>query len=142
MKLGDVFQATSAWNNLGTMKMRPRMAYLVLKYIQALSAEQEVIEKQRVALIHELTNTKEGENAKIEPGTLEFRQYAERFNDILATQCDVQPFEYSLDQVVEGLDEDEGNSLSAQDLAFLEPFFSTEQKEEEVAVAGRIQPAA
>ena len=52
MKLGEVFGAMNSWRALAAVKMQPQMAYRVLKYVKLVSAEYEIIEKQRVALIY------------------------------------------------------------------------------------------
>jgi len=121
MKLGEVFQSVQAWSNLASLKMEPKAAYHVLKYTKLVLAEYEIAEKQRVALIREITGTADGQDAQIAPGSPEMVIYAERFGAVMETECDLIRCGLSLDSVLDSLAE--GESLTAQDLALLEPFF-------------------
>ena len=122
MLLGQIFQSVSAWQKLSAIPLKPKVAYKILKYTRYVSREHEIAEKQRVALIHEITGTKEGEDAKIEPNSKEFAEYATRFNEIMATEVKFEQIKLKLEDVVELLD-DKPDALSVSDLAFLEPFF-------------------
>ena len=122
MLLGQIFQSVQAWQKLSAIPLKPKVAYKILKYTRYISVEHEVAEKQRVALIHEVTNTKDGEDAKIEPGSSEFVEYATRFNEIMATEVKFDQIKLNLEDVVELLD-DKPDALSVSDLATLEPFF-------------------
>ena len=129
MLLGQLFQSVAAWQKLSGIPLKPKVAYKILKYTKFVSAEYEIANKQRVALIHEVTKTKEGEEAKIEPGSVQFTEYAERFNEIMATEIKFEQIKLKLEDVVELLD-DKPDALSVSDLALLEPFF--EDYEEKV----------
>jgi len=122
MKLGQVFQAVEAWRNLAALKMKPQMAYQILKYVRLVLAEYEIAEKQRVALIHELTETRDGEDARIETGTPEFAEYIRRFSEVMETECDLAKCEIALSQVMASIAE--GEKLSMAELEALEPFFA------------------
>ena len=126
MKLGEVFQSMQAWQALTTMKMSPAMAYSLLKYAKLVSAEYDIAEKQRVALIHELTNTVEGQDARIEPGTKESKDYVDLFSAILELECDLVPCWLKFEDVLEAINEEQASVLSARDLGLLEPFFARE----------------
>jgi len=122
MILGQIWQSIQAWQKLSKINMRPKLAYKILKYTQQVSAEYDIIERQRVALIHELTNTKEGESAKIEPNTPESLAYGTRFNEILLQESDLPLCALDFEEVVDTVDEKD-ESLTVNDLAVLEPFF-------------------
>lgn len=122
MLLGTIFQSISAWQKLSAIPLKPRIAYQILKYTKLVGDEHALAEKQRVALIHELTDTKEGEDAKLEPNTPEFAAYVARFNEIMQTESDLKPIDMELREVIDALDDKE-ESLSVQDLVLLEPFF-------------------
>ena len=122
MLLGTIFQSITAWQKLSAIPLKPKTAYQILKYTKLVSAEHEVAEKQRVALIHKVTGTLEGQDAKIEPNTPEFAAYATRFNEIMQTESDLVQIDMELEAVVDALDDKE-ESLSVSDLALLEPFF-------------------
>lgn len=122
MKLGIVFQSIDAWRKLSGIVMRPRFAYRILKYTKLVGIEHELAEKQRVALIHEVTGTKEGEEVKIEPGTQQFIDYVEQFNAIMETECDLPLLEMDFEEIVDAVD-GKDDVLTISDLALLEQFF-------------------
>jgi len=123
MQLGHIFNSIQSWQILSNLKMHPQTAYQVLKYFKLIAAEYEIAEKQRVALVHEITGTKDGENASIEPGTEQFIEYITRFNEILATESDLPQYNGTLDDIIAVIGKDQDNSLSVQDLSKLEVFF-------------------
>lgn len=127
MLLGQVFQSITAWQKLSAINLRAKLAYKLLKYTALVSAEHAIAEKQRVALIHEVTETKEGEEAKIEPNTPEFAKYVEKFNAVMLTESDLRPLVMDFEEVVNAVDEKD-ESLTVSDLAMLEPFFATPEK--------------
>lgn len=122
MLLGQVFQSLQAWQKLSGVDMRVGLAYKVLKYTRLVSAEYDIVEKQRVALIHDLSGTKEGEDAKIDAGTPEFESYVAKFNEIMLLESDLASLDITLEEVVSSVDEKD-ESLTISDLAALEPFF-------------------
>lgn len=129
MLLGQVFQSIAAWQKLSGINMKPKLALKILRYTKLVSAEHEHAEKMRVALIHEVTNTKEGEQAKIEPNTPEFAAYVEKFNAVLTTESDLQPLNLDFEEVVNAVDEKD-EALSVSDLALLEVFFEVPPRQE------------
>jgi len=124
MLLGQVYQSVGSWQKLAAINMKPKLAYKILKYVKLVFAEQEIIEKQRVALIREITGTKDGEDAKIEPNTPEFIQYMNRFNEVLVTETTLGQCDSYFDEVMDAVDE-KNESLTVTDLAMLEPFFKS-----------------
>jgi hypothetical protein len=128
MLLGQLFQSIEAWRKLSSVNMKPAIAYKILKYTKLVQAEHEVAEKQRVALIREVTGTKDGEDARIEPDSPEFMSYIEKFNEIMAQEVQLERIDLKLDVVVDALD-GKDDVLSIADLALLEPFFKEEDKE-------------
>lgn len=130
MLLGTIFQSITAWQKLSAINMKPKLAYKLLKYTRLVNAEYEIAEKQRVALIHEMTGTEEGQDAKIEPDTEAFREYVGKFNAIMQTESDLQPLDMDFEEVVDAVDEKD-ESLTVSDLAMLESFFVMAEKVEE-----------
>lgn len=122
MLLGHVFQSVAAWQKLSSINLRAKLAYKLLKYTNLVSAEHTIANKQREALIYEITGTKEGQEAKIEPNTPEFLEYVEKFNAVMQTESDLQPLDMDFEEVVNAVDEKD-ESLTVSDLALLEPFF-------------------
>jgi len=124
MLLGQIFQSLDSWRKLSSVNLKPKIAYAILKYTKLVSDEHAIAEKQRVALIHEITATKEGEDAKIEPGTPEFAEYVAKVNEIMLQESSLDPINLELEEVVNALD-GKDDVLSISDLALLEPFFSS-----------------
>ena len=122
MLLGEVFQSIQAWQKLSNINMKPKLALKILRYTKLMSAEHEHAEKLRVALIHELTNTEDGQDAKIEPNTPEFEAYVTRFNEIMQSESDLKQLDVGFEEVVNAVDEKD-ETLAVSDLAMLEPFF-------------------
>jgi len=123
MKLLQVYGANSVWGKLAGMRLSPKMAYDVLKFAKLVFAEYDIIEKTRVALIHELTDTVEGEAASLAPESPEFKAYVERFSSMLDVESDLKPSVLKFDALIADLDT-HGNSLTLQELGALEPFFT------------------
>lgn len=124
MLLGQIFQSIAAWQKLSAINLRPRFAYKILKYMKLVSAECEIAEKQRAALIHELTDTAEGEDAKLEPDTPEFAAYVARFNEVMVTESTLKQLDMDFEEVVNALNEKD-ESFTVSDLTMLEPFFDS-----------------
>ncbi len=123
MKLVNIFVARDAWQRLAGLKLPAHTAYRLLKYIKRLTVENEVIEQQRVKLVYDAAGVKEGEDASLRPGTPQHVQFATKFGEVLDTDSDLKPFDMTLPSLLDLLGKEQGNVLSAQDLAQLEPFF-------------------
>lgn len=123
MQLGQIFQSIESWRKIASVNLKPKIAYAILKYTKLVSAEHEIADKQRVALIHEITGTKDGENASIEPNTPEFTEYVKKVGEVMSQESDLPGLALSFDEVIDALD-GKDNVLSVSDLAILEPFFS------------------
>lgn len=128
MKLGIIFQSMKSWGKLAAVNMKPAVAYKILKYTKLVSDEFEIIEKQRVALLREITNTVEGEEAKVEQGTPEFLEYVTRFNEVVSQESTLPQINLPFEDVILALD-GKDDILSVQDLAMLEPFFLPQEGE-------------
>jgi len=122
MKCGEVYRSVAAWQKLAGVNMKPKLAFKILKYTKAVGAEYEVIEKLRIALVHKLTGTKSGEEAKINPDTEESRLYSAGLQEILAVDSDLAKLDCDFEHVINAVDE-KSEALSVSDLATLEPFF-------------------
>jgi hypothetical protein len=128
MKLVGIFVSREAWQRLAGLKLPPHTAYRLLKYVKQLGSENEVIEQQRIKMIREIAGVGEGENVSLEPGTPQHAQFATEFGKVLDTESDLKPFSMTIPGLLDLLGKEQGNVLSAQDLAQLEPFFE-ESKE-------------
>ncbi len=129
MLLGQIWQSMESWRKLSSVAMHPMLAYKVLKYTKLVEAEYAVADKQRKALIHELTGTKDGEDAKIEQDTPEFMAYVEKFNEVMAVESTLKQVKgVELEGVVKAVG-DKVDVLTVRDLALLEPFFKSEDSD-------------
>ncbi len=130
MLLGTIYQSVDAWRKLSSVSMHPMTAYKVLKYTKLVEAEWAVAEKQRVALIREITKTEEGQDAKIEPASPEFKTYVERVNEVMQVESTLKQIKkVTLEDVLKSVG-DKNDVLSVSDLALLEPFFKSEEDKE------------
>jgi len=126
VKLADVFGAREAWSRLSGLRLPPHTAYRLLKYAKQVTSEYEVIEQQRAKLIRDAAGVKDGEDARLNPGTPEFAAFVAEFGPVLDTESDLKPFDLTLATLLDLIAKDQGNVLAVQDLAQLEPFFKAE----------------
>ena len=125
MKLGNVFTAKSAFVRLAGLRMPAKLAYRVLKFTRKFDAEYAIVEEQRQKLIREISGAKEGENASLLAGSPGLTEFFEKFAPVLDTDSDMEPCPLTFDALMDALESEEGNVLSTQDLAVLEPFFES-----------------
>jgi len=127
MKLGTVFAAKEALVRLVALRMPSKVAYRVLKFSRKFDVEFGVVDEQRQKAIHEATGTKDGEDAAIENGTPEMATFFEKFAPALEVECELALCPLKFSELLDAIDAEEGNSLSAQDLALLEPLFESDE---------------
>jgi len=130
MKLANVYMAKAAMNQLTQAKLSPKVAYRVLKFAKKFEAEFGIVEAQRIALLREISGAKDGEDAKIEPNTPEMATFVQGFNPVLDTDSEMAVCPLKFDALLEALGVEDGNKLSAQDLAALEPLFESDEENE------------
>lgn len=124
MKCGEVHRSIQAWRKLSSIPLEPLKGLRILRYMKLVTAEYDVIEKQRVAIIRDIAGVKEGEDVYIEPKGIEYPQCVKRINELMNTNAELAQIRMSLDAVAAALDGKE-NVLSVADLAALEPFFQS-----------------
>jgi len=107
--------------------MPPKTAYTVLKFTRKVESEYALIEKQRVKLLRDVTGIKEGD-IKLTPGDPEHQKFIEGFNEILNTESDLEPCSIKLCALIDSLNAEQSNVLSARDIAVLETFFQPEEE--------------
>jgi len=115
---------------LATLKMAPRVAYDVLKFSRRFDAEFEIIEKQRVALIMEISGAGKGEDVTIEQNSPEFDRFVAAFDEVLSVDSDMAVCPMRMPALIAALDASEGNTLAMQDIAMLEVLFESDAEEE------------
>jgi hypothetical protein len=128
MKLANVFGGNAAVGRLATAKLPPKVAYRVLKFARKFEAEFAIVEKQRIALLRDATGAKENEEISLKPDDPKFAEFVEKFNEVLGMDSDLEVCPLKFDTLIDSLDLEDDNVLSAQDLAVLEPFFESDEK--------------
>jgi hypothetical protein len=128
MKLVNIFLSREAWQHLNSLKMPPITGYKLMKYVKTIEAESRIVEEQRTKFILEATGAKEGEMVSIEPNTPQMAQFLKQFNEAMALESDLKPFDMQLDSLLALLGKEQENALSVSDLVQLEPFFATAEK--------------
>jgi hypothetical protein len=123
MLLGQIFSSIESWRKLSSVNMKPKIAYAILKYTALVSAEAEIVEKQRTALIYEATGAEPGTEVKLEPESPGWEKFVAGFNDILSQESTLGPIQMDMGEVIEALD-GKDDVISVSDLARLEPFFA------------------
>ena len=130
MILGQVFQSMQSWRSLAGMKMRPQVAYKVLRYTKEVEAEFAHLEKRREAILRDVAGVPEGD-VKIEPDSSEFTEFNKRFTEDLLVESELKPFSRKLSCVLDSVGDGQDDVLTMSDLAVLEPFFQAEDEVEE-----------
>lgn len=122
MKCGQVHQSIEAWRKLSNIPLRPQVGLKILRYSKLITAEYDVIEKQRIVAIREVAGVEEGEDVQIPPDSPKFAKCVERINELMQEDSTLPLLELDLETVIDTLD-GKDNILSVSDLAVLEPFF-------------------
>lgn len=125
MKLGEIVQARESFKRLSVLKMPPQTAYHLLKYLKLVTAESEIVEKQRTYLVYRISGKTEGEPVKLEPNSPEMAEFLVEYSKVLNTDSELKPFDMTLTTLLDILGDGKDNALSASDLAAIEPFFKT-----------------
>jgi len=123
MNCGQIADSIQAWRKISGINMKPKIALAILKYTKKVSDEHVLIEKQRIAMIHDITGTEPGSEVTIEPDTEVFKAYQNGAREICAVETDLGPIDLNFEEVINAVDE-KNETLSVSDLAFLEPFFA------------------
>jgi len=122
MKLAHVYASMQAWKAVCGLKLKPKVAYAIMKYTGALADDYRFVESQRVAIIRDVAGVGANEDAKLEFGTPEFTEYARQFGAVLKLDSDLQPFSLSMDEFMDAVGEYDENTVTTQQLVLLEPF--------------------
>jgi hypothetical protein len=114
MKLLNVLQSINAWKKLSLVNMKPRIALEVLRFNQRIADEHAIILKKQAALVAGVPDANED--------TPEVMKLNAEFNEFLSQDSSLTPIYLTLNELVGAVDEKD-ETLTIQDLAFLEPFF-------------------
>jgi hypothetical protein len=94
--------------------MKPRIALEVLRFNQRIADEHAIILKKQAALVAGVPDANED--------TPEVMKLNAEFNEFLSQDSSLTPIYLTLNELVGAVDEKD-ETLTIQDLAFLEPFF-------------------
>jgi hypothetical protein len=127
MKLADVFASQEAWRRLSQVRLPAARAYELFKYLKLVTAEYEILEQRRVAVLRRISGAAEGMPVSLEAGTPAHDQFIMEFGAFLDADSDLQPLAMSFDKLMELLSAD-SNLLSVAEMALIEPFCQTEEQ--------------
>lgn len=124
MLLGEIHQSVEAWQKLSGINLRAGLSYKLLKYTKLVSAENVIFEKQKAASMYEVTGVQVGQPVRIEQDDPTMKMFAPKYQEILLTESDLKQLDMDFEEVVNAVDEKD-ETLTINDLAMLEPFFSS-----------------
>jgi hypothetical protein len=137
MKLLQIWNAKEAWGRFSKLKKPPGMAYRMLTYGKQIQSELEVCELQRQHCVCEAAGVEHGtpeaaattllpfdENLKPNQKYIEFQ---DKFNKFLDTEAALSWVGITMQTLAEALDAGQ-NTISDEDLALLESFFTEKPK--------------
>lgn len=122
MNFGQIYQSINAWEKLAAINMKPKVAFVILRYSKLVRSEFELVNTKREELIREIADVEKEQDVKLEPGTPELATFIEKFNEMLQCSSPLCQIDMKLEDAIEAVDEKD-ETLTVQDLAFLEPFF-------------------
>ena len=125
MKLVQIWNTREAFARLSALKKPPKLAYRLLKYVRKFEVELAACEAHRIKCVYEVAGLEPGTpGINLLPGTPEFDAFMVLFNLFLANDSDLEPVGIGMETLIEALDAEIGNTLSENDLALLEVFFT------------------
>lgn len=124
MKLVGVWNAKESWSRLAMLRLPPRTSYRILKYLDVFDAEYALIDKERTNLIHQAVGSEGDGFVQLTPGSPEHMTFVRSFTAFLETESAIQSSDMKFDELLAVLESHKDNTVSAADLAALEPFFS------------------
>ena|SRR3990167_2803647 len=123
MKLGDILASRNAWTQLAQVRLPAVKAYHLFKYMKLITAEQDIIELRRVAILRRISGAPEGVPVTLEPGTADYDTFVLEFAEFLETRSELPDFpNMNMDNFMDIIGDEDGNRLSVSDIALLEPF--------------------
>lgn len=128
MKLLSIWNSAATWQHVSSLKKNPKLAYRLLKYEKQVERELLVCQKMQDSLIYELAGVeppKPGDVliVNISDDKDKMQVLNARFNEFLQGDSDLDFIGMTLDELIDGLDEKDGNTLSENHIERLEPFF-------------------
>ena len=158
MKLSVIQGSAAGWQALSGLKKNPKLAYRLLKYEKKVEHELKLIEKHRESLVYKHAGMEPPAPGEIKPVSIPAKitetyandedppvtltrevtnpaliAYQKEFDEFLDTESDLEWIGITMDELIDGLAEREGNVLAEMDIDMIEPFF-TEPKKTELTV--------
>jgi len=121
MNCGQIYNSLRSWQKLSGINMRPKLAYKVLCYTRLVSLEFVIINSQRERAIREVSGISSGD-VEIAPDTLQAAECNRVVQEIFDVGSALPQIDLCLSDTIDAVDEKD-ETLTVQDLAFLEPFF-------------------
>ena len=122
MKLGEILNGMGAWSQVVGLKLKPVIAYKLLKYVRKVEAEHSILQGQRTNKICELAGVEPGQAASLEAGTPEVLAFSLWLGELLEHESDLEKCSMTVDELLEHIQQDESNTLSISDIGTIEPF--------------------
>lgn len=122
MKAFQIFHSMKSWQKLANVALKPKIAFQILRYTKLVDAEFQHIEKQRIAIVYEVSGTPEGQSIEADENSPWMPEFYHRFNEVLQQESTLSLLRLDLETVVNALD-GKDDVVSVSDLAILEPFF-------------------
>lgn len=135
IKLMAIWNSAPAWDAVSSLKKTPKMAYRLLKYQRRVTKELEVCEEQRKALVYAAAKVEPGVDVKLAPDSPEVAEFIRSFEEFLSGDSDLEWIGVSMEDLIDALDANGGNTISEQHIALLEPFFTEPVKADLKVVA-------
>lgn len=129
VKLRQIQESVNAWQSVSGLKKNPKLAYRLLKYEKKVERELDVIDKQRTALVYECAGEEPPTPPDVKVVTLEagsdaVKQFTKKFDEFLDGESDLELVGITMQELIDGLAEKDGNAISEADIDALDPFFT------------------
>ena len=128
MKLLTIWNSVDAWKSLQVLKKNPALAHKLLNYAKLISNELDTINKQKDQLVYEAAGVEPPTPPEvliitIEKDTPQHDKFVILFNGYLQEESTLPVFDMAMTDLIAALSAKEGNTISENEIALLEPFF-------------------
>ena len=125
MLLREIVNAQKAWTEIADQKMDVRASFVLMKYIKRLDEELKLFNEQRTRIVNEFSEKSDGEQTipKEKAQTV-----IQMLNDLMNIESDIPLIDMTLDELVQSLQMNPGNTISTTALVCIEPFFKTQDE--------------
>ena len=124
MKLAQIWNAQQTLQALLALKKPPKLAYRLMKYWKKVQVEIEACEQLRLKCVYDAAGVEPPAQVNLDPGSPEYASFMEKFQEAMQGESDLEWSGVTMDELIETLGDQVGNTLSENDLQHLEPFFT------------------